>query len=82
MTDIFYIYEWVLIFGALFFISKDCLKCALCSLFKDCLGFDFMTSFEWNDVVLDHYMLFVTSLSEESRDEARFRFTSIKLVKC
>ena len=53
--DIFYIYEWVLIFGALFSISKDCLECALCSLFKDCLGFDFMTCFEWNDVVLDHH---------------------------
>ena len=48
--DIFYIYEWVLIFGALFSISKHCLECALCSLFKDCIGFDFMTCLAWNDV--------------------------------
>ena len=78
--DIFYIYEWVLIFGALFSISKDCLKCALSFIFKDCLGFDFMTCYEWNDVVLGHHNVICEKPSEESRDEVWVRSTSIKLV--
>ena len=53
--DIFYIYEWVLIFEALFSISKDFLECALCSIFKYCLGFDFVTCYEWKYVELDHH---------------------------
>ena len=53
--DIFHIYKCVLIFGALFSTFKYYLECALCFIFKDYLGFDFITCYEWNNVVLDYH---------------------------